>query len=47
MAHLWLAIISLIGILICLIVRLWGKDEHDVITAEEVRKPRAEFVEEV
>lgn len=34
----WLALLSVIGIIGCLIVRLWGKDEHDIITAEEVRK---------
>lgn len=34
----WLAILSLVGILACVIIRLSGKDEHEVITAEEVEK---------
>ena len=34
----WLAIISFIAIVICLIIRLSGKDEFDIITAEEVKK---------
>lgn len=34
----WLAIIGFIGIVACMIIRLSGKDEHDNIPAEEVRK---------
>jgi len=34
----WLAIASLIGIVICLIIRLSGKDEHEVITAAQVKE---------
>lgn len=34
----WLAIASFIGIIACLIIRLTGKDEHDIIPAEEVKK---------
>lgn len=34
----WLAIISLFAIIGCLIIRLSGKDEHDVITAAEVKE---------
>jgi cytochrome o ubiquinol oxidase subunit 1 len=33
----WLAIASFIGIILCLIIRLSGEDEHEVITAEEVK----------
>lgn len=33
----WLAILSFVGIVICLIIRLSGKDEHDIIPAAEVR----------
>ncbi len=34
----WLAIAGFIGILVCAIIRLSGKNEHEVITAEEVKK---------
>ena len=34
----WLAALSLAGIAICLIIRLSGKDEHEIITAEEVKR---------
>lgn len=34
----WLAILSLIGIIICLIIRLSGKDEHDLIPMEKVKE---------
>lgn len=34
----WLAIISLISVIACLIIRLSGEDEHDIITAAEVKK---------
>lgn len=33
----WLAILSFIGILGCVIIRLSSRDEHETITAEEVR----------
>jgi cytochrome o ubiquinol oxidase subunit 1 len=33
----WLAILSLIGVLVCLIIRLSGKDEHDILTAAQVK----------
>ena len=32
----WLAIIGMIGIIVCLIIRLSGKDDHSIITAAEV-----------
>lgn len=34
----WLAIVALVGIIACVIFRLWGNDEHDHITAEKVKK---------
>ena len=34
----WLSIISLIGIITCVIIRLSGNDEHDLITASEVKE---------
>jgi cytochrome o ubiquinol oxidase subunit I len=34
----WLAIISLLAIVICFIVRLSGDDEHELIPAEEIKK---------
>lgn len=34
----WLAIASFIGIVICMIIRLSGTDEHEIIKAETVRK---------
>lgn len=39
----WLAILSLIAIIVCLIVRLSGTDKHDVIPAAEVKRMDAEF----
>ena len=33
----WLAIISFVGIAACLIIRLSGKEEHEIITAEQVK----------
>lgn len=37
----WLAIVSFGGIVICLIIRLSGKDEHDLITGAEVKEMEA------
>lgn len=37
----WLAIIGLLGVITCLIIRLSGDDEHDVITVAEVKKIEA------
>lgn len=37
----WLAIVSLIAVIACLIVRLSGKDEHDLIPADEVKAMEA------
>lgn len=34
----WLAILSFIAIIGCAIIRLWGEDEHQVITVDEVKK---------
>ncbi len=34
----WLSIVSFIGLVACIIIRLSMKDEHQVITADEVRK---------
>lgn len=34
----WLAIASFLALLTCVIIRLSGKDEHDIITANEVRE---------
>lgn len=39
----WLAIICFVGILTCLIIRLSGKDEHDLISAAQVKKMDAEY----
>lgn len=39
----WLAIYSFVGIVACLIIRLSGKDVHDLITAEEVKKIEAAY----
>lgn len=38
----WLAIASFIAIVACLIIRLSGEDEHEVITAAQVREMEAE-----
>lgn len=40
----WLAIVSFIAILACLIIRLSGKDEHEIITAAQVKKIEAEHI---
>lgn len=37
----WLAIISLIAIIVCLIIRLSGGDEHELITAAQVEEMEA------
>ena len=37
----WLAIVSFIGIITCLIIRLSGKDEHEIITAAQVKEMEA------
>lgn len=37
----WLALVSIFGIVVCLIIRLSGTDEHDVITAEQVKEMEA------
>ena len=37
----WLAIASFVAILACLIIRLSGKDEHEIITAAEVKEMEA------
>jgi cytochrome o ubiquinol oxidase subunit 1 len=34
----WLAILGFAGILICMIVRLSGRDEHDLIPASQVKE---------
>ncbi|NGX57539.1 MAG: Cytochrome bo(3) ubiquinol oxidase subunit 1 [Chlamydiae bacterium] len=34
----WLTILSFIGMIACILIRLWGKDKHITITAEEVEK---------
>jgi cytochrome o ubiquinol oxidase subunit 1 len=39
----WMAIISLIGIIICLIIRLSKHDKHDILTAAEVKKIEDEY----
>ncbi|MEC7838792.1 MAG: cytochrome o ubiquinol oxidase subunit I [Chlamydiota bacterium] len=38
----WLAIICFIGIITCIITKLSGTDDHQVITAEEVRRTEEE-----
>jgi cytochrome o ubiquinol oxidase subunit I len=40
----WLAGISLIGVIVCMIIRLSGHDEHIVITKEEVRNIEEAFL---
>jgi cytochrome o ubiquinol oxidase subunit I len=37
----WLAIVSFVAIVVCLIIRLSGEDEHDVITAAQVKEMEA------
>lgn len=39
----WLALATFIGTIICIIIRLWGKDEHDVISAKKVQQMEAEY----
>lgn len=39
----WLAILTFSGILVCLLVRLTGHEEHDIITAEQVRQIEAKY----
>lgn len=39
----WMVVASLIGILICTLVRLWGKDEHEVIPKETIIKMEKEY----
>lgn len=39
----WLALIAFIGIVVCVIIRLSGKDIHDIIPAEEVKKMEEEY----
>lgn len=34
----WLSIVCFIGIILCLIIRLSGKDEHELITKEQVKE---------
>lgn len=34
----WLAIVSFVAIIVCLIIRLSGKDEHDLIPAAQVKQ---------
>jgi cytochrome o ubiquinol oxidase subunit 1 len=38
----WLAIVSFMGIIACMVIRLSGKDEHQIIPAAEVKKIEAE-----
>lgn len=37
----WLSIISLIGIIACVIIRLSGKDEHELIPAQKIKELEA------
>lgn len=39
----WLGLLSVVGIVACLIIRLSGKDEHEVITAQEVARIEGEL----
>lgn len=34
----WLALISFVGVIACVIIRLSGTDDHEIITAEEVKR---------
>ena len=34
----WMAIISFIGIITCLIIRLSSEDKHDILTAAQVKQ---------
>lgn len=40
----WLAILSFVGLLACIIIRLSGKDEHEVITIKQVKEIEAEHL---
>jgi cytochrome o ubiquinol oxidase subunit I len=40
----WLAILSFIAIVACLIIRLSGKDQHQIISAEEIKRIEATFI---
>lgn len=40
----WMAMASMIGIFVCLVIRLWGKDEHVLITAQEIKKMETEYL---
>lgn len=40
----WLAILCFIGIVVCLIIRLSGKEEFDIITAEQVREMEQSYL---
>jgi cytochrome o ubiquinol oxidase subunit 1 len=43
----WLVIASFIAIIICLIIRLSGKDEHDLITVAQVKEMEAAHLRKV
>jgi cytochrome o ubiquinol oxidase subunit 1 len=34
----WLAVVSFVAIIVCLIIRLSGKDEFEIITADQVKE---------
>lgn len=40
----WLALVCFVGIITCLIIRLSGKDPHDLITAQEVQQIEEEHL---
>lgn len=40
----WLAILSFIGIVTCVIIRLSGKDPHEIIPASEVKKIEEQYL---
>lgn len=42
----WLTLASFIGIIICLVIRLSGDDEHDIIPAEQVKAIEAAHIKE-
>ena len=42
----WLAIVSFIGIVICLIIRLSGEDEHEIITSSASERDGRRHVKE-
>lgn len=39
----WMAIASFVGIVVCVIVRLSGKDEHDILTVTQVKEIEAAY----